>query len=352
MLNPRRTVLAMVSVVAASLFPIVRSCQGGQATPSGETLRDFARPNFYIGTAVSYEGFKHSSRYRATLQREYNMIIAENVGKMDVLEPSFGKFSFSRQDTLCAFARAHGMKMEAGPLVWAHAVPSWLTDGRFSADQLRNIMTNYITTVVKHYTSTCPGIVIAWEVVNEATTTGPGVWGSIPNYVRIAFEAARAADPHAILFYNDYGDEQDGNAVFSLVSPLKAQGLVDAVGFQCHLASAPNFSSIASNMRKFEAIGLQVFITEFDYRIRSSSGRTADDPTDLQLQASVYRNLLAICLAASNCSEFLTWGFSDAYSWIPWFFSGYGAALPFDAHYRPKPAYYGLQAAMSGLSLP
>jgi hypothetical protein len=78
------------------------------------------------------------SRYRATLQREYNMIIAENVGKMDVLERSFGKFSFSRQDSLCAFARAHGMKMEAGPLVWAHAVPSWLNDRRFSADRPPN----------------------------------------------------------------------------------------------------------------------------------------------------------------------------------------------------------------------
>jgi len=37
------------------------------------------------------------------------------------------------------------------------------------------------------------------------------------------------------------------------------------------------------------------------------------------------------------------WGFTDKYSWIPEFFSGYGWALPFDAYYNPKPAYYALQ---------
>jgi endo-1,4-beta-xylanase len=71
-----------------------------------------------------------------------------------------------------------------------------------------------------------------------------------------------------------------------------------------------------------------------------------------QIQARVYKNLLSTCLAASNCTEFLTWGFTDAYSWIPYAFPGYGAALPFDASYHPKPAYYGLQTAMRDASLP
>ncbi|MBS7648514.1 endo-1,4-beta-xylanase, partial [Candidatus Bathyarchaeota archaeon] len=37
---------------------------------------------------------------------------------------------------------------------------------------------------------------------------------------------------------------------------------------------------------------------------------------------------------------FVMWGFTDEYSWIPSYFSGYGAALIFDESYRPKPAYY------------
>ena len=37
-------------------------------------------------------------------------------------------------------------------------------------------------------------------------------------------------------------------------------------------------------------------------------------------------------------SEKATWGVTDYHSWIPSFFAGYGAALPFDEAYRPKPA--------------
>lgn len=334
----------------ASPLTAVPVCRGNQPDRSG--LRDLARPDFYIGAAVSYRGFKHSRPFRATLRREYNILMAENVGKMDALEPSPGKFSFSRQDALCRFARSHGMKMEGGPLVWAQSVPSWVRAGKFSPDRLQDIMTNYIATVLTHYESTCPGTIIAWEVVNEETTTGPGVWGAVPNYVRIAFQTARAADPHVILFYNDYDDAENGGAAFKLVSRLKSEGLVDAVGFQCHFSSIPNFGEIASNMSNYAAIGVQVFITEFDYRIRSSNGSKPDNPADLQAQADVYQKLLSTCLAASNCSEFLTWGFTDAHSWVPAFFKGYGAALPFDFHYRRKPAYQALRTALETASLP
>ncbi|MEM2029204.1 MAG: endo-1,4-beta-xylanase [Candidatus Bathyarchaeia archaeon] len=40
----------------------------------------------------------------------------------------------------------------------------------------------------------------------------------------------------------------------------------------------------------------------------------------------------------------MMWGFTDKYSWIPIYFSGYGAALIFDESYMPKPAYYYVAA--------
>ena len=274
---------AMAAAFALLLFALVLCCLSGQAVSSGSGLRDLARPNFYIGAAVSYDGFTTSAQYRSTLQSEYNIMMADNFGKMYELEPSRGSFSFSRQDALCSFAEAHRMKMEGGPLVWAQAVPTWVTNGRFSARQLQVIMTQYITTVVKHYESTCPGVIIAWEVVNEETTSGPGVWGTISDYVQIAFKAARAANSNVTLFYNDFHDEENATAVYNLVAPLKRQGLLDAVGFQSHFASVPDFGSIAASMQKFASVGLQVFVTEFDYRIPSSDRRTASNPTDLQM---------------------------------------------------------------------
>jgi len=57
--------------------------------------------------------------------------------------------------------------------------------------------------------------------------------------------------------------------------------------------------------------------------------------------------MLEVCLSAENCKAFVMWGFTDAHSWIPGFYRGYGFALIFDDSYRPKPAYYALAYALA-----
>lgn len=42
--------------------------------------------------------------------------------------------------------------------------------------------------------------------------------------------------------------------------------------------------------------------------------------------------------------------FYDPISWIPGVFPGEGAALPYDAAYKPKPAYGAIEAALQGAS--
>ena len=68
---------------------------------------------------------------------------------------------------------------------------------------------------------------------------------------------------------------------------------------------------------------------------------------DLERQRALYNGLLSSCLAA-NCKAFSTWGFTDQDSWVTGTYPGYGAALPFDDNYAPKPAYHGLRAALGG----
>jgi hypothetical protein len=66
----------------------------------------------------------------------------------------------------------------------------------------------------------------------------------------------------------------------------------------------------------------------------------------LAQQRRIYHDMLATCLAAPNCHTFVMWGFTDADSWIPSFFPGYGAATIFDSNYNPKPGYFGLRDAL------
>src|SRR4029078_3730912 len=58
------------------------------------------------------------------------------------------------------------------------------------------------------------------------------------DYIAKAFEFARAADPDAELYYNDYGHEQPEKLekTIRLIRELKARGVrLDRVGLQCHL---------------------------------------------------------------------------------------------------------------------
>ena len=62
-----------------------------------------------------------------------------------------------------------------------------------------------------------------------------------------------------------------------------------------------------------------------------------------QDQAAVYSALLGACLAnAPHCDSFMTWGFTDAYTWLPG-----RSPLMFDEQYQPKPAYFALQKLLA-----
>ena len=62
-----------------------------------------------------------------------------------------------------------------------------------------------------------------------------------PDYVAIALKAARAADPDAKLYINDYNVETDGpkmRALYDLVASLKRAGApIDGVGLQSHFVA-------------------------------------------------------------------------------------------------------------------
>jgi endo-1,4-beta-xylanase len=104
----------------------------------------------------------------------------------------------------------------------------------------------------------------------------------------------------------------------------------------------PAPAEIAVNMARLGGLGLVVHVTEMDVRLSlPASGR------DLEAQARVYAEVLEVCLDEPSCRAFIFWGFTDAYSWVPQFIEGHGAAHILDASYRPKPAYNALVAVLS-----
>jgi endo-1,4-beta-xylanase len=158
----------------------------------------------------------------------------------------------------------------------------------------------------------------------------------------------RAADPDALLFYNEAeGEAMDvkSDAVYALVRDFKQRGIpIDGVA-QMHILNLnPDFEGSARNIRRLAALGLQVHITELDVALPVTAQDFLRNPGDLQRQAEIYRRIALVCLSEPRCTAIQTWGFTDRYSWIrSWTKGTKGNALPFDRDYAPKPAYEALR---------
>lgn len=328
-----------------------------------ESLRAAAqRSGMLVGTAVRPAQLAEAA-YATTLAREFNLLEPEDAMKWEVVHPDPQSFDFSQADRIVDFAVAHQMKVRGHTLVWHQQNPRWLTEGRYTPDQLAKILETHIKTVVGHY----KGRVFAWDVINEAfdeqalgrlrdtiwyDRPGIGLSGKGTAYMEHCLRWAHQADPEALLFYNDAEAEALGpksDAILAMIQDFRRRGVpIDGVGFQMHIANVhADVASIAANIGRFTALGVQVHITEMDVALPVDADGNAN-PEDLQRQADVYRQVAAACRSHPGCTAIQTWGFTDKYSWIGSHSKKTrGAALPFDPNYHAKPAYEALRNVLN-----
>lgn len=323
-----------------------------------QTLRQAAdQRGIRTGAAVDPSHFSETA-YATTLSREYSQAQPENVMKFGLIHPGVNTYDFSAADAIVAFAQANNMSVRGHTLVWYNQNPTWLTSGNYTSAQLFTILQSHIATVVGHYA----GQVYAWDVVNEAFnddgTMRSTIWYDSPGigltgtaYIEQALRWAHAADPQALLFYNDYGAEASNtksDAIYKMAQDFKSRGVpLHGIGLQMHLTTNPgSISSMQANIQRLTALGLQVQITELDVRLPADSSGIAS-AASLATEAQIYHDIVALCLGFPLCTAVQTWGFTDKYSWIPGTYPGFGAGLPFDANYQPKPAYASIQNALA-----
>jgi len=311
-------------------------------------LRDLAAAQGkVIGTAVT--GSKLTGTYGDLSGAQFNSLTPGNAMKWGSVEPTQSTFNWAEADQIVAFAQAHHQQVRGHTLVWHSQNPSWLTNGSWTSAQLGSLLQNHISTEVGRY----KGRIAAWDVVNEPFnedgTYRSTLWynGLGADYIASALTWARAADPDAKLYINDYNVEGVGaksTALYNLVKSLKARGVpIDGVGLQAHLILGQVPATLQQNIQRFADLGVDVSITELDVRMALPS-----DSTKLARQAADYQAVLNACVAVTRCAGVTVWGFTDSDSWVPGTFPGYGAATPYDENYAPKPAYYAIAEALGG----
>ena len=339
----------------------VQNGRTATAVETGKGLKDYYKDYFTVGVAVSPRELQTDAA--ALVAQHFNSITAENAMKMGPIHPKEDEYFWRDADTIVAFARRHNMKMRGHTLVWHTQTPRWLfttaAGDTVTKEVLLQRLKDHITTVVNRY----KGSIYAWDVVNEAIDDNDARYLRNTAFTRIigeefiakAFEYAHAADPKAVLFYNDYNTENPGkrDRIFRLVKGLKEAGVpIHGVGLQGHWSvNNPSREELEKSISMFSSLGLQVQVTELDVSVYAGrqggqliNGRrdttAVFTPEMEQQQMEKYKMVFDVFRKHKNNVTGVTfWNISDRYSWLD-MRGRKNFPLLFDQNLQPKKAYW------------
>ena len=348
------TVLALLLCCAGAAL----AQESSDALPS---LKEAYADKFDFGAAAS--GFYFSNpRLRSLMAEQFSILTPENELKPQfVLDVAKSRQLAAEDETAVAisltnarplldFAKENGLRVHGHVLVWHSQTPdAFFHEGYNTAASFvtREVMLarleNYIRQVMEQLEKDYPGIVVSWDVVNEAIDDG-SKWLRNSNWYKVvgedfvarAFELARRYAPEGtLLYYNDYNTPDTGKlkGIVRLLESLIPEGNIDGYGFQMHYKSGdPSMEKILNAVKTIEALGLKLRVSELDIGIVSNG------PAALASQAEKYARIMKLLLAhAEHVEAVQVWGISDSQSW-----RGSEYPLLFDKDLNPKPAFYAV----------
>lgn len=317
-----------------------------------------------FGSCLALKYFNQSPSYKELFLSQCDIATPELHMKWDSLSHQAGEYDFSNADQFVAFCGANRIKVRGHTLVWHESLPAWVKQ-KISPATAKNMMLDHIHAVAGHFA----GKLYSWDVVNEALDpgsqrpdglrAGPWLQDIGVDYIEQAFRATAAADPKALLVWNEnylevsngFGDAKR-KAMLSQLDGLLARGVpIHGIGLEAHLrsdqANVLGDASYEVFLGELAKRGMKIFITELDIQDTSL-------PVDVGARdkaiADLYKKFLTASLRQPSVHGVITWGLSDSFTWI----SGYRPRkdglpvrpLPFDANCQPKPAYYAIAEAL------
>ena len=330
------------------------------------SLKEAYAGKFDIGIAASGYVF-WNPKAMELIQEQFNILTPENELKPDsVLDVSASArlvretgdetsvaVRFNNAKALLDFAKENGLKVHGHVLVWHAQTPEeFFHEGYSKSKPLvsREVMLarleNYIREVLTQSEEQYPGVIVSWDVVNEAIDDGTNWLRKTSNWYKVigedfvarAFEYARkyAADG-VLLYYNDYNTAYAGKrgGIIKLLNQLIAEGNIDGYGFQMHhKIGQPSFADITKSVQEIAALGLKLRVSELDVG-------TSNTESGFMMQKELYFNVMKLMLEYSEQTEAVqVWGLTDEMSW-----RGREYPLLFDKNMNPKPAFFGVLEA-------
>ncbi len=339
------------------------------------TLKQVYEPYFKVGAAISARNL-YTPAHMKLLTEQFGSFTCENEMKpMYMIDAVKNRARGAEYNTSPAlnfdtavpyleFAKKNGMAMRGHTLVWHNQTPEWFFHEEYdparpfaSREVMLARLENYIKGVLTFVQENYPGIIYAWDVVNEAIDAGDirnSLWLKRVgrDFVLKAFEFARKyAAPGVSLFYNDYetADPQKRDLIISeILNPLRERGLVDGMGMQSHLLmDHPDPNVYDEALRMYGALGLEIQITELDMH--------NNDPSEESMKAlgERYAKFFKILLdakkdGAADITSVTFWNLLDENSWLTGFRRETSYPLLFRGRCEVKQAYYDVIRVAAG----
>jgi endo-1,4-beta-xylanase len=210
------------------------------------------------------------------------------------------------------WAKRQGFTFRGHTLVWHSQTPGTaffrhgysVSGERLSKELMTQRLENYIKEVIRIIHENWPGLLSAFDVVNEAVNdngaprTTDSEWyttfGDI-TFIMKAFEFARKyttqyGETQIKLYYNDYNTHTSAKAdgIVNLVKPVYEAGYLDGIGMQEHDGNDyPTAEQWIATYNKFYPVCDEMAVTEMDVKNGSASPGSAL----LQTQANQYGQL-------------------------------------------------------------
>lgn len=329
------------------------------------SLKEVYADKFDFGTAVVANEVLDADRMEF-YKSQFNIFTYGNEMKPDALiniaackttvrktgDETAVEVKFDRCKPLLEWAEQNSVKVHGHTLVWHSQIPEqFFHEGYNSTSPLasREVMLgrleNYIRQVLTWTEENYPGVIVSWDVVNEAAADSgrklrESNWTKTigEDFINRAFEYARKyAAPGVKLYYNDYNSEMTMKnlVIRDILTSLIADGTVDGYGFQSHYSTSSSLFYIGvawdtiAKMTLNDGTPISLRVSELDV------GIPANTESNWQTQARFYEDLFEIYTKyADQIDAVHTWGTTDDLSWRK---ENY--PLLFDGQSQPKPAF-------------
>ncbi|SPN96725.1 probable Probable endo-1,4-beta-xylanase C [Cephalotrichum gorgonifer] len=325
-------VMAAGAAVSAAAMPFLE-LETRQAIANVDALMK-DKGKLYFGTCAD-KRLLDNAQNSAVLQATFGQLTPENSMKWDQINQAQNSYSWQNADYLVDYAVKNNMTIRGHTLVWHSQLAGWVNNIRDKA-QLTKVIEDHVAAVVGRW----KGKIRGWDVVNEMFNEDGSLRQSVfsqvlgEDFVRIAFEAARKADPDAILYINDYNLDSPNyakvtNGMAAHVKKWLAAGVpIDGIGSQGHLTPGQG-QAHAQALKVLADTGVKEVAT-----------------TELDIQGAPSADFVAVvqgCLALEQCVGVTVWGVRDPDSW-----RASTNPLLFDSGYNPKAAFNAIAQALRG----